>query len=120
MRGTQWFFVGAVYGTPTVSGKVPGRDGGEHAARGVVMSFVLVIPITEVTALAFGAVFGVLWLATVPLTSGIVAQVFGTRYFSMLFGIVFMITMLAFCMMFYVQVGRRGRPRSLFLSTRQS
>ena len=61
-----------------------------YAARAVVMSFVLVIPITEVTALAFGAVFGVLWLATVPLTSGIVAQVFGTRYFSMLFGIVFM------------------------------
>ena len=33
---------------------------------------------------------GFLWLATVPLTSGIVAQVFGTRYFSMLFGVVFM------------------------------
>ena len=31
-----------------------------------------------------------LWLATVPLTSGIVAQVFGTRYFSMLFGVVMM------------------------------
>jgi predicted MFS family arabinose efflux permease len=33
---------------------------------------------------------GLLWLSTVPLTSSIVAQVFGTRHFSMLFGVVFM------------------------------
>ena len=33
---------------------------------------------------------GLLWLATVPLTSGIGAQIFGTRYFSMLFGVVIM------------------------------
>ena len=37
----------------------------------------------------FGAAMGILWLSTVPLTSGIVAQVFGLRYMATLFGIVF-------------------------------
>ncbi len=50
----------------------------------------LVLPINDTTALIFGAILGVFWLATVPLTSGIVAQIFGTRYFSMLYGVVFM------------------------------
>ncbi len=63
---------------------------GIYLARAVVMGLVLVLPINPATALLFGAAMGVLWLATVPLTSGIVAQVFGTRYFSMLFGVVFM------------------------------
>ncbi|PPR60466.1 MAG: hypothetical protein CFH10_01519 [Alphaproteobacteria bacterium MarineAlpha4_Bin2] len=61
-----------------------------YAARAAVMALVLVIPISEISAIAFGVVFGILWLATVPLTSGIVAQIFGTRYFSMLFGVVMM------------------------------
>ena len=38
----------------------------------------------------FSAVMGVLWLSTVPLTSGIVAQVFGLRFMATLFGIVFL------------------------------
>ncbi len=33
---------------------------------------------------------GLLWLATVPLTSGIVAQIFGTRYMATLYGVVFL------------------------------
>jgi len=61
-----------------------------YLSRALVMILMLVLPITDNTALIFGAVLGVLWLATVPLTSGIVAQVFGTQYFSMLYGIVFM------------------------------
>ncbi|MBT4491199.1 MAG: MFS transporter [Rhodospirillaceae bacterium] len=61
-----------------------------YALRAVVMTTMLFIPINDVTALIFGATLGLLWLATVPLTSGIVAQVFGTRHFSMLFGVVFM------------------------------
>jgi MFS family permease len=61
-----------------------------YLGRAVLMAAVLVVPINDVTALIFGAVMGVLWLATVPLTSSIVAQVFGLRYFSMLFGVVFM------------------------------
>jgi len=61
-----------------------------YLSRAVLMSLVLVIPMNDVSALLFGATMGLLWLATVPLTSGIVVQVFGTRYFSMLFGVVFM------------------------------
>lgn len=61
-----------------------------YTARAVLMGLVLIVPINDVTALIFGAFMGLLWLATVPLTSGIVAQVFGTRYFSMLFGVVMM------------------------------
>ena len=40
--------------------------------------------------LLFGAAMGLLWLGTVPLTSGLVAQIFGPTYLSMLYGIVFM------------------------------
>ena len=61
-----------------------------YTARAVVMGMVFVVPINDVTALIFGGYMGLLWLATVPLTSGIVAQIFGTRYFSMLFGVVIM------------------------------
>ena len=38
----------------------------------------------------FGVTFGLLWLSTVPPTNGIVAQIFGTKYLSTLFGIVFL------------------------------
>ena len=41
------------------------------------------------TSIFFGITFGFLWLSTVPPTNGIVAQVFGTKYLSTLFGIVF-------------------------------
>jgi cyanate permease len=39
---------------------------------------------------AFGAVIGFLWLGTVPLTSGVIAQIFGVRYLSTLSGIAFL------------------------------
>ena len=50
----------------------------------------LIVPVTGATALVFAAVIGFLWLATVPLTSGTVAQIFGTRHLSSLYGIVFL------------------------------
>jgi MFS family permease len=61
-----------------------------YLLRAVLMTVLLLMPINDVTAVVFGALLGLFWLATVPLTSGIVAQVFGTRHFSMLFGVVFM------------------------------
>ncbi len=61
-----------------------------YTLRSAVMAAMLFVPITDVTAIVFGAALGLFWLATVPLTSGIVAQVFGARHFSMLFGVVFM------------------------------
>ena len=41
-------------------------------------------------SIIFGISFGLLWLSTVPPTNGIVAQIFGTKYLSSLFGIVFL------------------------------
>ena len=49
----------------------------------------LVAPKTPLTVYVFAAALGLLWLGTVPLTSGLVGQIFGVRYFSTLFGIVF-------------------------------
>lgn len=61
-----------------------------YSTRTVLMAAFLVVPLTVFSALAFSAAMGVVWLATVPLTSGIVAVIFGTRYLSTLFGIVFL------------------------------
>ncbi|MBL4721920.1 MAG: MFS transporter, partial [Alphaproteobacteria bacterium] len=61
-----------------------------YLLRAILMTIMLLTPINDVTALIFGASMGLLWLGTVPLTSSIVAQVFGTRHFSLLFGLVFM------------------------------
>ena len=60
-----------------------------YLARAVVISLFLVLPISNLSAIVFGCAIGFLWLATVPLTSGIVAQIFGARYLSTLYGIVF-------------------------------
>jgi predicted MFS family arabinose efflux permease len=60
-----------------------------YLARAVVIALFLVLPISNVSAIVFGCAIGFLWLATVPLTSGMVAQIFGIRYLSTLYGIVF-------------------------------
>ena len=61
-----------------------------YTARGVVITMFLLLPVTGATALLFGGAIGFLWLATVPLTSGMVAGMFGSRYLSTLYGIVFL------------------------------
>jgi len=58
--------------------------------RAVVITIFLLVPISQTSALLFGGAIGFLWLATVPLTSGTVAQIFGARYLSTLFGLVFL------------------------------
>jgi MFS family permease len=63
---------------------------GLYAARGVAIAVFLILPLTSVSALVFAAVMGFLWLGTVPLTSGLVSQMFGVRYLSTLYGIVFL------------------------------
>ena len=62
---------------------------GLYFGRSIIISLFLIFPVTETTAMIFGAAIGFLWLATVPLTSGTVAQIFGPRYLSTLYGIVF-------------------------------
>ncbi len=61
-----------------------------YFARAIAITALLLAPKTEITLYAFSAVMGILWLSTVPLTTGIVAQVFGVRYMATLFGIVFL------------------------------
>ncbi len=61
-----------------------------YLARGLLFLVFLYVPVNEVTVISFSALLGLLWLSTVPLTSGIIAQVFGPRYMSTLFAIVFL------------------------------
>ncbi len=61
---------------------------GIYLARAFVITLFLVAPKTELTVWLFGASLGILWLATVPLTSGLVGDVFGARYMATLFGFV--------------------------------
>lgn len=61
-----------------------------YGLRALVISGFLVIPLSETTALLFGALIGVVWLATVPVTSGMVGQFFGPRYLGTLYGVVFL------------------------------
>ena len=61
-----------------------------YTLRAIVIALLLVSPKTATVIYVFAAVMGLLWLSTVPLTTGIVAQVFGVRYMATLFGIVFL------------------------------
>lgn len=60
-----------------------------YLGRAIAISIFLLVPISVVSALVFASAMGILWLATIPLTSGIVGQVFGPRYLGTLFGFVF-------------------------------
>ena len=62
---------------------------GIYLARAGVIALFIALPPTPTVVLGFAAAMGVLWLSTVPLTSGLVAVFFGTRYLGTLFGIVF-------------------------------
>lgn len=61
-----------------------------YALRAVAILIFLFLPLSTATVWIFAAVMGVLWLGTVPLTNGLVAQIFGLRYMSMLTGVVFL------------------------------
>ncbi len=62
---------------------------GIYFLRAIAIALLLASPKTGLVIYTFAGVMGVLWLSTVPLTTGIVAQVFGVRYMATLFGIVF-------------------------------
>jgi predicted MFS family arabinose efflux permease len=61
-----------------------------YFGRCFVFLGLLYLPITAFSIIAMSAVLGLLWLSTVPLTSSLVATFFGTRWMSMLFGVVFL------------------------------
>ena len=58
--------------------------------RAIAIAAFLLVPVSEVTAYAFAAMMGLLWLSTVPLTAGLVTLFFGPRYMGMLYGIAFL------------------------------
>ena len=73
--------------------------GGRYSKRGLlafqymlrsasIIAYVL-LPITALSSCIFAGIIGLTWMGTVPLTSGLVTQMFGVRYIGMLFGIVF-------------------------------
>jgi MFS family permease len=62
---------------------------GIYLGRALAIALFVATPPTATSVLMFAAVMGLLWLSTVPPTSGLVALMFGPRYMSMLFGIVF-------------------------------
>ncbi len=60
-----------------------------YASRAVAIVLFIALPTSSTSVLIFSAVMGLLWLSTVPPTSGLVALMFGTRHMATLFGIVF-------------------------------
>ena len=63
---------------------------GIYLARTLAAAIFISLPMTPASVLIFSAVMGALWLATVPLTSGLVAHIYGLRYMGTLYGIVFL------------------------------
>ena len=61
-----------------------------YTGRTIAAAVFILLPITPVSVLIFSAVMGALWLATVPLTSGLVAHIYGLRYMGTLYGFVFL------------------------------
>jgi MFS family permease len=63
---------------------------GIYVGRTIAAAAFILMPITPASVLIFSAVMGALWLATVPLTSGLVAHIYGIRYMGTLYGVVFL------------------------------
>lgn len=61
-----------------------------YLVRGAAILAFFLLPKSTVSVVCFAAVMGLTWLGTVPLTSGLVAKVFGTRHLGTLFGICFL------------------------------
>jgi MFS family permease len=60
-----------------------------YSVRGVLIAMLVFLPLTPVVLYSFAVGIGLLWLGTVPLTNGLVGQIFGMRYAAMLSSIVF-------------------------------
>lgn len=60
-----------------------------YLGRTLIGVIFILMPITPLTVIIFSVTMGSLWLATVPLTSGLIAHIYGLRYMGTLYGIVF-------------------------------
>ncbi len=63
---------------------------GIYTLRTIVAAAFILAPMTPATVVLFSLSMGALWLATVPLTSGLVAHIYGLRYMGTLYGIIFL------------------------------
>jgi MFS family permease len=61
-----------------------------YFARAVVIALFISLPVSPFSVYLFGAAIGFLWLGTVPVTSGLIAHIFGVRYLATLGGIAFL------------------------------
>lgn len=62
---------------------------GIYTGRTIIAAWFILTPMTPTTVIVFSTLMGSLWLATVPLTSGLIAHIYGLRYMGTLYGIVF-------------------------------
>ena len=62
-----------------------------YSLRGLLFLIFIFLPKTELIVLLFACILGILWLSTVPLTSGIITVIFGPYYMSMLYGWAFFV-----------------------------
>ncbi len=86
-----FFNIIGTYSCGYLGGKFPKRFllSGLYFLRALVVLVFLMLPKSDIAVYVFASSMGLLWLGTVPLTSGLVAQIFGPRFMSTLFGIVF-------------------------------
>ena len=86
------FNVFGTYCAGELGGRMPKRFllSGIYALRSVAIIAFVLAPLTPASVYVFACAIGFLWLSTVPLTSGLVAQIYGVRYLSMLGGFVFL------------------------------
>jgi MFS family permease len=86
------FNVFGTFGAGMLSGRFAKRHilAGIYATRALAILLFITVPLTPWSVYVFASVMGLLWLSTVPMTNGIVAQIFGVRYMSMLGGFVFL------------------------------
>ncbi len=61
-----------------------------YVVRSLIILIFITLPMGPITVAVFAASIGLMWLSTVPPTSGLVAQIFGTRYMGMLYGVVYL------------------------------
>jgi MFS family permease len=61
-----------------------------YTGRTIASAIFILMPMTPGTVLVYSAAMGAMWLATVPLTSGLVAQIYGVRYMGTLYGFIFL------------------------------
>lgn len=88
------------YSAGVLGGKFPKKYllSGLYLGRSLVMIGFLLLPPSDIVVFIFAIFMGLFWLSTVPLTTGLVADLYGTRYMTMLYGIVFLSHQLgAFC-----------------------